>query len=108
MRQTGPAPNASNLDFVEGLYAAFLRDPSALDEEWRSYFAGLSNGGPVARIGPSFKPRSLFDPSVAGSRGGGSAAAMRDSDPAALQDRLDRLVRSYRVRGHMIAKIDPS
>ena len=28
-------------------------------------------------------------------------------DAALLQDRVDQLVRAYRVRGHMIAKIDP-
>ncbi|HEV8112646.1 MAG TPA: 2-oxoglutarate dehydrogenase E1 component [Planctomycetota bacterium] len=107
MRQTGPTPNASNLDFVEGLYAAFLSDPSSVGDEWRAYFATFSNGGPPARVGPSFRPRTLFDPSDAGGTRAGSTARMRDSDPAALQDRLDRLVRSYRVRGHMIAEIDP-
>ncbi|HKO93367.1 MAG TPA: 2-oxoglutarate dehydrogenase E1 component [Polyangiaceae bacterium] len=29
------------------------------------------------------------------------------SDVAAQQDRVDQLVRAYRVRGHMIAKVDP-
>ncbi|MEY2936529.1 MAG: 2-oxoglutarate dehydrogenase component [Pseudomonadota bacterium] len=39
---------------------------------------------------------------------GSSSAMERTSEAvAALQDRVDQLVRAYRVRGHMIAKVDP-
>ncbi len=118
MRQAHPWPNASNLAFVEDLYAEFLRDPASIPAEWSVYFETLENGGgPRARVGPSFRPASIFNPPGAGSRGGldlvpgqGRSvpfAPVHASDVAALQDRLDRLVRSYRVRGHMIARIDP-
>jgi 2-oxoglutarate dehydrogenase E1 component len=113
-------PNASNLSFVEGLYDEFLRDPEAVPAAWRGYFESLGNGAaPQRASGPSFRPASLFNPpgpaTANGSSGRGTAwtagardgAALRASDVAALQDRVDQLVRSYRVRGHMIAKIDP-
>jgi 2-oxoglutarate dehydrogenase E1 component len=113
---TDPFPNASNLAFVEGLYDDFLRDPEAVPAEWRAYFEGLENGAASRRhLGPSFRPASLFNPpgpaTPSASNGHGAAprdgSALRATDVALLQDRVDQLVRSYRVRGHMIAHIDP-
>ncbi len=66
-----------------------------------------ANGHPKFQRGPSFRPPSLFSPpqlAVAEQQANGSAEQM---DVAILQDRLDQLVRAYRVRGHLIAKIDP-
>ncbi len=40
-------------------------------------------------------------------RSNGSFAGAGVSDAAVRQDRVDALVRAYRVRGHMIAQIDP-
>jgi 2-oxoglutarate dehydrogenase E1 component len=117
-------PNPSNLAFVEGLLEEFLRDPEAVPPSWRRYFESLgANGAGRERLGPSFRAASLFNPPgaalrdahdgngmhpVAANDGGSRASAgLRASDVAALQDRVDQLVRSYRVRGHMIAKIDP-
>jgi 2-oxoglutarate dehydrogenase E1 component len=115
MQPREPWPNASNLSFVEALYDDFLRDPDAVPAEWRAYFERLEPSGARARVGPSFRPSSLFNPSgaPASSTENGHAAAARNGSPlrasevAALQDRVDQLVRSYRVRGHMIASIDP-
>jgi len=106
MRPTAPWPDPANLAFVEELYASYLRDPGAVEGAWRRYFDGLANGHPSRRVGPSFRARSLFNPPGAG-RGPGPQPSQREDDAAALQDRLDRLIRSYRVRGHRIATIDP-
>ncbi len=100
-------PNPLNLSFVESLYTDYLRDPSSIDAEWRSYFDGLIPGGESRaglRPGPSFRPASIFNPVGPSSRNG---AAERVGDAAVLQDRVDQLIRAYRVRGHMIASIDP-
>ncbi len=123
-----------SVEFVEGLLADYLRDPDSVSPDWRSYFdeitrssggngnghnQGRGNGhGPaVTQIGPSFKPNSLFAPPrtarAAAPRipapAGASAPALA-GEPwhiAVLQDRLDQLVRAYRVRGHLVAEIDP-
>ncbi|HUK32258.1 MAG TPA: 2-oxoglutarate dehydrogenase E1 component, partial [Vicinamibacterales bacterium] len=66
-----------NLAYVERVYADYVRDPVAVPEAWRQYFASLdgrSRGEPVS---------------------------------GALQERVDMLVRNYRVRGHIIASTDP-
>jgi len=99
-------PNSSNLAFVEGMYADFLRDPKAVSEEWQTYFREMTDGeAQPARITPEFKPASIFNPPTTTQ----SVDARTDWEEQAghLQDRVDQLVRAYRVGGHKIAKIDP-
>ena len=98
-------PSNLNLAFAEGLYAEFVRDPSAVSEDWRCYFEKMENGEPrqPQRL-PSFQARSLFNPAD------GRNVERRELDEVAafgLQDRVDQLIRAYRTRGHMIAQIDP-
>jgi 2-oxoglutarate dehydrogenase E1 component len=103
-------PNSLSLAFIEGLYADYLADPSSVSADWRSYFQQMNPGAlrghsAAVRLGPSFRPSSLFNPpskAVTASTNG-----RHDYELALLQDRVDQLVRAYRVRGHMIANIDP-
>lgn len=100
-------PNSISLGFIEGLYADYLNDPSSVSADWRAYFQSM-NGSRTSgstKLGPSFRPSSLFNPPDRSTPQ--SAAPVRDLEMAVLQDRIDQLVRAYRVRGHMIAKIDP-
>jgi len=109
-------PDSSNLAYVEQLYALFLRDPDALDPQWREYFKGWSgpngnngngHGGASAdSLGPSFVPRSIFNPG-AGRGGGGASAGDDNADLQRLQHQVGKLVRLYRVRGHRAAAFDP-
>jgi len=99
--------NSQSLEFIEGLYQRFLREPDSVPERWRRYFADefdgqAANGRP--RIGPSFPRHSLFNPPAPG--GNGVVTDGRLSE-AALQERVDQLIRNYRVRGHRVANIDP-
>jgi len=91
-------PNSINLPFVEGLYSDYKRDAASVPDDWRAYFGRLENGDGTAevKLGPSFRPASLFH----------SADSAR-SGVAGLQDRVDQLIRAYRMRGHMVARIDP-
>ncbi|MBK9119625.1 MAG: 2-oxoglutarate dehydrogenase E1 component [Phycisphaerales bacterium] len=96
-------PDCANLAFVETLYADYLRDPAAVPDAWRVYFAQLPTGdrfGSPSRLGPTFRPSSIFNPP----RGNGSTPS---TQVAISQDRIDQLIRAYRVRGHTIAAIDP-
>ncbi len=77
--------NVFSHDYVESLYQQFLRDPGSVSADWRSYFESFGS----------------IDGSVAG------AAARGAESVAHLQDRVDQLVRGFRVRGHLEARIDP-
>mgnify|MGYP002622664957 CR=1 FL=1 len=99
-------PISLNLPFVEELQQRYASDPESLPSDWRAYFDGLAAGNGHAsprRTQPAFKPRSIFHRTA---RGNG-AAMLGDTQRSILQDRLDQLIRAYRVRGHIIAQIDP-
>ncbi len=95
---------SASLDYVEELYLRYLEDPEDLPEDWRDYFDALGPAGASGRhLAPTFTPRSLFNPLAATddqlSQAGAAAAV--------LQQKLDRLVRNYRVRGHRLAQLSP-
>jgi 2-oxoglutarate dehydrogenase E1 component len=94
--------DSQNLAYVEALYEDFLNDPESVPERWREYFR-TNNGDAQAQLGPTFKPRSIFNPPTL--EGGTPRGAAYDA--AALQEKIDRLIRVYRVRGHRLSQIDP-
>lgn len=94
--------NPDNLLFVEEIYQQWSQDPNSVSQEWKDYFHAqemTTNG--VYRSTPSFRPASLF---AAGKRDGDAGGAEAD---IYKQERVDQLIRAYRVRGHRIAKLDP-
>jgi 2-oxoglutarate dehydrogenase E1 component len=110
-RSSEPDVDSSNLAYIEQMYAEYLRDPTSVSADWRRYFRRLSgngngNGSATApQFGPSFRPASVFNPPPRGD--GRGLADVRELEMALLQDRLDQLIRAYRVRGHLVANIDP-
>ncbi|WP_022728555.1 2-oxoglutarate dehydrogenase E1 component [Fodinicurvata sediminis] len=90
---------------IAELYARFLGEPDSLDSDWRDFFGSLSD-----------EARSLLDGMVDKAEGGGQSPAAGQGvycdDPkvrAAAKDsiRALMLIRAYRVRGHLEAKLDP-
>ena len=98
--------NSVNLEFIEALYADYLRDPESVPPDWRQYFQGLSEGNGFSKgqsLTPTFKSGSIFNPPAAA----GNGAAVEEATGAILQERVHQLIRNYRVRGHMAAQLDP-
>ena len=119
--------NTLSVDYLERLYLSYLEDPAQLSPEWRAFFEGWSSGngaapqagesvsqaggsaspagksGPPAGTRPSFRPASIFNPPAAAN----GRLGHDELRVARLQERVDQLIRNYRVRGHIIAKIDP-
>ena len=85
-------PSIANLPFVEGVYEQFLRDPSQVSEDWRAYFRVMENGAGARRASPRAEAELQARLSATGER--------------TAQDRVDQLIRVYRLRGHIIAHID--
>jgi 2-oxoglutarate dehydrogenase E1 component len=107
-----PPPDVGglNLRFAEALYADYLNDPLSVSPDWRRYFESLGGGAPArgaARLRPTFRRRSLFNPGGNGHLAGNGAKSRAPAEDAVLQHRVDKMVRSYRVRGHLQSKIDP-
>lgn len=103
MTRPPEAFGGQNLAFVEGLYAAYLADPTSVAPEWQAYFAPLRAEDPAGprSLGPTRSPRSLFDPPAPATDGAGADAGQ------ALQDAVDQLVSAFRSSGHLEAGLDP-
>ena len=107
-------PNSSNLDFVEIIYADYERDPQSVPPDWQRYFDSLqtvagtgANGS--TQLGPTFEPSSIFNPG-----GNASTTTANNNGQAELtiaakerQEAVTQLIRNYRVRGHLLADLDP-
>jgi len=116
-------PSSANLLFVEEIYADYERDPESVPAPWRRYFDSLEpqigrgeNG--ATTLGPSFTPSSIFNPagtsSPAAKDGKGSNGiaygarrATIASEAKERQEAVTQLVRNFRVRGHLLAELDP-
>lgn len=101
----------SNLAFAEELYERFQADPESVPPDWRRYFEGVNGNG-----GAAAEPASLMNPSGSacfdldpceGGRTARCAICGREEQMAALQQRVSKLIRNYRVRGHRVAHVDP-
>ena len=100
--------NVSNLSYVESLFEAYQRDAKSVPDEWQSYFATQNNGDawpdrPL--LGTTLPVRSVFSPAT-GERQD-EETPIDQVKLADFQNRVEQLVRNYRVRGHYLAKIDP-
>lgn len=89
--------NTYSLDYIDDLYVRYIQDPSSVSDVWRKYFEEFSLAS---------QSESLYQ------EPGNGAAVSTGEMPDALwlarmQERVDQLVREYRVRGHLMAKIDP-
>lgn len=102
-----------NLEFIEQLYVDFLNNPTSVPEDFRRWFESMGSDGQFdrrPRLGPSFTPPGLFGAglSLAAPEARVSAAVVKGvSEAAVKQERLAQLVRAYRERGHLAAKLDP-
>lgn len=101
-------PNGASLGFVEDLYARYLSDPASVGAKWRGHFEKLRQEDPFAalpQLGPKREPAGLFR--AGGHERRANGLATNGADLALLQDRVDQIIRAYRVRGHLIAHLDP-
>ena len=101
-------PNEVNLAFVEGLYADYQLDPMSVSADWRDYFASLSDGGDPTPQTPSWTAPALQEPAGKPPRSDPERTSAEAGPSAAgLQHLVDKIVRAFRVRAHMVARIDP-
>jgi len=108
--------------FVESLYEQYAADPTSVDQGWQEYFSSLEAG--ISTTGPSWgrsdwplRPNDELttgldgsDMFIEGKVKEEKASAVSAADVrAATTDSIRALmmVRTYRVRGHLVANLDP-
>jgi 2-oxoglutarate dehydrogenase E1 component len=115
--------SGANIDFIEGLYRRYLEDPTQVDPSWREVFEKNPGGRPITgtpgapaggngRAAPlpaaaeALGPAAMF--ALQPREGQGlSLADLALSQIMGLQSRVDRTVYAFRLRGHLLAQIDP-
>ncbi len=123
-----------NAEYIEQLYARYSDNPNAVDETWREFFAALGDSASDAKAeaaGPSWA-RNDWPPVPGGDlvaaldgqwpddgKAAGDKIKKKAADKgveiseeqvrAAVTDSLRALmiIRAYRIRGHLIADLDP-
>ncbi|TCS63600.1 2-oxoglutarate dehydrogenase E1 component [Varunaivibrio sulfuroxidans] len=127
--------NGTNAAFVAELYTRYLKDPDSIDSSWKTYFEALGDNEKAVfddLVGASWAPRetgvvgryarpvgntlsdayATHDELSTHAGQGGGELANRPSVGAVRRATLDSIralmmIRSYRVRGHLIARFDP-
>ncbi len=105
--------NSYSLDYIDDLYVQYVRDPSSVSDTWRQYFEQflvVTNKSSFKKNGDLTSGESTAD-RVAEPRDRRGSTGDEATDQSIwmsrIQDRVNQLVREYRVRGHLVAKLDP-
>ena len=120
----------ANAPFIEELYARYQGDPNAVDGDWRTFFEALAenkadvlaetrgaswapNGARVIGAADVEAPRIPANRNVKGGNGTAAATPLAGKTEAEIRaaahdtSRAFLLIRSYRIRGHLEADLDP-
>ena len=107
----------NNSEFINEFYADYISDPNSLPEGWKSFFDGLSEDEKLIYDnlkGPSWSPEKkikkplakITNNKVSGEKS--SELNLRSIKEASKDSvRAIMLIRAYRIRGHLIANLDP-
>jgi 2-oxoglutarate dehydrogenase E1 component len=99
--------HGANAAYLEQLYASYQQAPNSVGPEWQAFFASLKDDKDDVLFqarGPSWKPSNGLEARVLA-----PTAFTEEQALAAAKDTLAArtLIRNYRTRGHLIAKLDP-
>ena len=99
--------NGANAAFLADLYARWATNPSSVDASFADLFAAMNDEARAVledASGASWAPRPSFGDDAA-TPGGLDPAQARAATITSLRALM--LIRSYRVRGHLEAQLDP-
>ena len=107
----------ANSEFIREFYADYISDPGSLPESWRKFFDGLSDNEKLIYDdikGPSWSPKKKLKKIKL------TIDKKKEGEKQTLEINLDTvkqsskdsvraimLIRAYRIRGHLIANLDP-
>ena len=107
----------NNSEFIKEFYADYISDPHSLPESWRKFFEGLSDdeklvyedlNGPswspekkITKLKPFIEKKNINDKTSEDLNSSSVKQASKDSVRAIM------LIRAFRIRGHLIANLDP-
>ena len=106
-----------NSEFINQFYSDYLLNPKSIPEGWRKFFEGLSEDEKLVLNdlnGPSWSPEKKIDNiNISVSDNKIDKEIISNLDESSIKEaskdsvRAIMLVRAYRIRGHLIANLDP-
>ncbi len=106
--------NSANAPYVAELYSKFRNDPESVDTTWKDFFNNLNEddysvlkdfGGPEWKERPSSIIDKNYITKVIKSNANYNSEEFRISTLDSI--RVLRLIRAFRINGHLIADLDP-
>ena len=106
----------NNLEFINEFYSDYLKDPNSLPNSWKIFFDGLSDEQKLIYNdlkGPSWSPEKkslkieLPEKSKLKDINNESINLENVKESSKDSVRAIMLIRAYRIRGHLIASLDP-
>ena len=107
----------NNSEFINEFYADYISDPNSLPESWRKFFEGLSDDEKLVYEnlkGPSWSPKKRIQKlNIKLDELEASDEVSTDLNVKSIKQaskdsvRAIMLIRAYRIRGHLIANLDP-
>ena len=102
--------STQSLAFIEEQYADYIHDRNSVSPDWRDYFDEIQAGHEEitsAVLQTPFEHDSIFHRKATAADAPVAADGISSAERIVLQERLDQMIRNFRVRGHIIAQIDP-
>lgn len=115
----------SNSSFIEELYLKYINNPENVPQSWREFFDGLDEDQKIIQTeiqGPSWSPKKnnisqIIDKVKISVEDNFTKKELLSNGDLATRDGYEKekeqsvkaiaLIRAYRIRGHLIANLDP-
>ena len=115
----------SNSSFIEALYLKYINNPENVPQSWREFFDGLDEDQKIIQTeiqGPSWSPKKnnisqIIDKVKISAEDNFTKKELLSNGDLATRDGYEKekeqsvkaiaLIRAYRIRGHLIANLDP-
>ncbi|XP_058465185.1 2-oxoglutarate dehydrogenase complex component E1-like isoform X2 [Malaya genurostris] len=106
-----PFLNGSSSNYIDDMYSAWLNNPASVHASWDAYFRNNSYDAPpsLVTIPRNHVPASQYIGSSLPAVSSPGGAIGGRIDDKLIDDHLavQAIIRSYQIRGHNIAKLDP-
>jgi len=111
----------SNSPFIKDLYLQYLNNPASIPQSWKDFFDGLGEEKETVQreiLGPSWAPKKNYNLKVQtleknlikneNNFFNGASVSQENYEKEKEQSvKAIALIRAYRIRGHLIANLDP-
>ena len=110
--------HGNNSSFIKELYLKYLNNPNSIPKSWAEFFDGLDEDQGVIKkeiLGPSWAPRKNISSEINLQKYEENKSEDKLNKITQSSDNIEKdqsvkaiaLIRAYRIRGHLIAKLDP-